>query len=73
MKKLLAASLAVAISTLVSIPSDALIVKKGAVKNGYYWQLVKKNDGKTQWLCRKAGVGKIQKHQLCSSAGAKRS
>lgn len=68
---MLAVSLAVAISTLAAVPSDAKIIKKGATTNGYYWQLIEKKDGKTAWLCRKTGVAKIQSHQLCSSAGAK--
>jgi hypothetical protein len=74
MKKVLVSCLlgVTAAASLVVAPADAKVLKEGAATNGYYWQLIERNDGQTRWLCRKTGEKRIQTHSACNSAGAKR-
>ena len=51
--------------------SQAAVIAEGAVRNGYYWQLVEGNNG-TRYICRSTSSSKFQKHAKCNEAGAKK-
>ena len=73
MKKFLSFSLLLlSFSALAVAPADAKVLKEGSRSNGYYWQLIQRDDGQTRWLCRKTGDKRIQRHQACNNAKAKR-
>jgi len=52
-------------------PSQAAVIPEGAVRSGYYWQLVEGSNG-TRYICRSTSSSKFQKHAKCNEAGAKK-
>jgi len=73
MKRYLTVALFV-MTTTVSIAqvADAKVLKEGEPTNGYYWQLIEKKTGSTQWLCRSIQSNLIQTHSTCQKAGARK-
>ena len=52
-------------------PSQAAVIAEGAVRSGYYWQLVEGSNG-TRCICCSTSSSKFQKHAKCNEAGAKK-
>lgn len=65
-------SVALALLTLITInPAVAKVLAEGkASAGGFYWQKVEDSKGKVSYLCRKKGVGQIQKTAACNGAKA---
>lgn len=70
MGKLLALSFLLA--TAMPTPVLSSVIAEGAVSNGFYYQKIRRQDGRTQYICRSTTEGRIQKHSSCDNAGAKR-
>ena len=54
-------------------PALAKVLAEGKPSSGgYYWQKVESTSGKVTYLCRKQGVGQIQKAAACNGAKAEK-
>lgn len=55
------------------LPGTALakVLAEGKPVKGFYWQKIEKSKG-TAYLCRSTSDAKMQKHDSCERAGAKK-
>ena len=52
-------------------PALAKVLAEGKPSpGGFYWQKVQGSNGKVSYLCRKKGVGQVQKPAACNGAKA---
>ena len=59
--------------TLATAPALAKVLAEGKPSpGGFYWQKVQDSNGKVTYLCRKQGVGQIQKAAACNGAKAEK-
>lgn len=52
-------------------PALAEVLAEGKPSGGYYWQKVSTKKGE-RYLCRSTSDPKIQKHEACEKAGARK-
>jgi hypothetical protein len=63
--------LLVLLALLAASPALAKVLANGKpTSGGFYWQKIEDSNGKVSYLCRKQGVGQIQKAASCNGAKA---
>ena len=63
--------LLLSVALFATTPALAKVLANGKpTTGGYYWQKVESTTGKVSYLCRKQGVGQIQKAAACNGAKA---
>ena len=59
------------LTLLATTPVLAKVIANGKPSSGgYYWQKVENANGKVSYLCRKQGIGQVQKDAACNGAKA---
>ena len=62
---------ALMLAALATSPALAKVLAEGkASPGGFYWQKVADSKGKISYLCRRKGVGQVQKPAACNGAKA---